>query len=74
MPPTRFFHSYANMHHRRKHIHSLEHNGKVLVGEEAKAEADFSFYDEILGIPPTRSTSICLGTLDTPHLQLSSPV
>jgi hypothetical protein len=41
------------MHRRRKHIHSLEHNGQVLVCEEAKAEAIFSFYDEILGIPPT---------------------
>jgi hypothetical protein len=24
---TKFFHSYANMRHRKKHIHSLEHNG-----------------------------------------------
>jgi hypothetical protein len=58
--PTRFFHSYANMRHRRKHIHSLEHNVQVLVGEEAKEEAIFSFYDEILG------------ALDIPHLQLHS--
>jgi hypothetical protein len=49
---TKFFHSYANMRRRKKHIQFLEHNGQVLIAEEAKAEAIFSFFDEILGTPP----------------------
>jgi hypothetical protein len=49
--PMKFFHSYANMHRHKKHIHSLEHNSQVLVAKEAKVEVLFSFYNEILGTP-----------------------
>jgi hypothetical protein len=41
--PTKFFHVHANARRCKKFIHSIEHNGQVLVSEEQKAEAFLNF-------------------------------
>jgi hypothetical protein len=67
----KFFHVHANAHHRRSFIPSLVHDGHVLVNEDSKVEAAFSFFSKILSTPAQRQHSIHLGILDLPRLNLS---
>jgi hypothetical protein len=46
---------------RSNHIHSLSHEGNMLVAEERKAEVAFSFFNKIWGSPHVRSCAIKLG-------------
>jgi hypothetical protein len=56
----------------KNHIHFLEHNGETLVTKDHKADATYSFFDDILGTPPTRSNAINLELPDHPYLNLSN--
>jgi hypothetical protein len=49
--PTCFFHIHANSRHRRWFIHSLEHEGRSVMLEASKAEALFSFFNDVWGTP-----------------------
>jgi hypothetical protein len=69
--PTQFFHAHASARRRRHFIHSITQDGEVLVSEDRKAKAFFSFYDELLGAPTSRTRSINLDVLDIPRLDLS---
>jgi hypothetical protein len=66
--PTRFFHSQANGHRRKNHIHSLVHEGQTLTSEEDKIAVTFQFYDRLLGTPAIRMNSIMLEELGLPRL------
>lgn len=61
--PTKFFHNYTNGRRRKKHIHSLEVDGRLVVDERAKAEAAFQYFDEVLGTPPIRTLQLNLQVL-----------
>jgi hypothetical protein len=58
--PARFFHAHANNRRRKNHIHSLSHDGRVLVAESDKADVAFSFYGTLLGSPVARANLIKL--------------
>jgi hypothetical protein len=58
--PARFFHAHANNRRRKNHIHSLSHDGRVLVAESDKADVAFSFYGTLLGSPVARTNLIKL--------------
>jgi hypothetical protein len=55
--PTCFFHIHANSRRWRKFIHIVEHEG-------SKADALFSFFDDILGAAPQRQHTIDLNSID----------
>jgi hypothetical protein len=68
----KFFHIYASFRQCRNFIYSLEHEGKVLLSKDRKAEEVFNLFDLLLGTPPSLSSSqIRLGQLDLPQLCLS---
>jgi hypothetical protein len=69
--PTSFFHAHVNGRRWKKHIHSLKHEGRLLLIEENKAEVALNFFEEILGTLAMRSNSINLAQLDL--LQLHMP-
>jgi hypothetical protein len=70
--PTCFFHAHANACRQKNFIHSVTHEGNVLVSEESKAQAFFSFYDKLLGTSTSCSCNINLDVLDLPRLSLAS--
>lgn len=61
--PSKFFHTHANGRRRKKHIHALEHEGRLVTDEMAKAELAFSYFDDILGMPPNRTIAVKLAAL-----------
>jgi hypothetical protein len=65
---TKFFHAQVNGRRRNNHIHSPEHDSQTLLSMESKAEAAFSFFEAVMGMPAARSNSISLECLDLPHL------
>jgi hypothetical protein len=68
----KFFHIYASFRRCKNFIYSLEHEGKVLLSKDRKAEEVFNLFDLLLGTPPSLSSSqIRLGQLDLPQLCLS---
>jgi hypothetical protein len=67
--PARFFHAHANNRRRKNHIHSLSHDGRVLVAESDKADVAFSFYGTLLGSPVARTNLIKLLEDNTPKPQ-----
>jgi hypothetical protein len=69
--PTKFLHYRVMACRRKNHIHSLLHEGNVLVVEDSKAEVAYSFFNEILGTPLVRSCAINLEHLDLPSLDLT---
>jgi hypothetical protein len=52
---TCFFHAHANARRCRNFIRSLEHDGRVVVSEDDKAEATLQFFEGILAEPPSRA-------------------
>jgi hypothetical protein len=69
--PTRFFHTQANGHQRKNHIHSLLHEEHTLTSEEDKASVAFQFFDRLMGMLAARVNSINLKDLDLSRVQLS---
>jgi hypothetical protein len=69
--PTKFFHVQANARCHCKFIHSLQHDGQILVSEDHKAAAVFDYFDSIMGTPPAHDCSIAFVHLDLPQLQLN---
>jgi hypothetical protein len=69
--PTKFFHIHANARRRKKFIGTLEHVGQILVTKESKAHAFFDFFDDVLGTPPLRMSSMDLQCLGLPRANLS---
>jgi hypothetical protein len=62
---------HANARRRRNRIHSLEHEGQVVLDEDRKAKMVFSFFDEIISTPSSCSNTINLGTLELQWLDLA---
>jgi hypothetical protein len=58
-----FFHTHANAHRWKNHIHSLDHEGRMLVTEADKADAAFHFNDDLLGSLTTGANSVNLDVL-----------
>jgi hypothetical protein len=65
-----FFHTHANARRKKNFIHTVEHDGKVLVAEHSKAQAFLQFFDEVLGMPPSKSCSVNFQSLGLPHVNL----
>jgi hypothetical protein len=42
--PIKFFHIHVNARRRHKHIHSLQHDGQVVVAENQKDQVAFNFF------------------------------
>jgi hypothetical protein len=68
--PTHFFHAHPNCRRHKNHIHSLTHEGRVLVTEADKAQVAFNFYDLLLGTLASRSKTIKLDLLGLPQVDL----
>jgi hypothetical protein len=68
--PTEFFHVYANARCRKKHIRQLMHDGQTLVSKEDKAEAAYSFFNDLLGMAVTSVNSIDLEAIGMPRQDL----
>jgi hypothetical protein len=72
MPPTKFFHVQASHCKCKNFIQFFEHDGQVLFAEDRKADATYSFFNDIMGEPTSRSNIINLDELELPHLDLSN--
>jgi hypothetical protein len=68
--PTCFFHAHANSHRHKNHIHSLTHEGRVLIAEADKVEVAFHFYDTLLAVLASRSNTVKLDLLGIPQADL----
>lgn len=69
--PTKFFHIHANARQRKKFIHTLVHQGQVVVDEAAKAQIAFDHFDALLGTPPQRTCSIELSRIGLPMVDMA---
>jgi hypothetical protein len=69
--PTKIFQVQASHCRRKNLIGSLEHDDRVLVAEDRKAEATYSFFHDILGISAPHCNTINLEELELPHLDIS---
>jgi hypothetical protein len=69
--PKRFFHVQATHRCHKNFIQLLEHQGRLLVVEDRKAEAAFNFFNDILGAPIVHSTGINLELLELNRLDLA---
>jgi hypothetical protein len=67
---TRFFHVHANSRRRWHCIHTLEHQGHVLVARDQKTLTVYDFFKDILGVPLKRVNSLNLDLLDLPSAEL----
>jgi hypothetical protein len=63
-----FFHVHANSRWRRNFIHSLNMDGQAVLDEQQKAELAFSYFDDIMGSPPSPCVAINLELLDIPKI------
>jgi hypothetical protein len=66
--PTHFFHVHANSRCQCKFINSLQQDSQVFLDEHQKAEIAFSYFDGILGTPPTTSAVINQNVLGIPKI------
>jgi hypothetical protein len=69
--PTRFFHVHASARCRKNFIRSFEQNGQTIVDDQLKVDMLFSFFDDVLGAPPSRVHDIALDGLDLPRSDLT---
>jgi hypothetical protein len=65
----KFFHAHANIRRQQKHISSLVVDGNEVHTEEAMAQVIHSYFDTLMGTPPTRSNGINLRFLDLPQVE-----
>jgi hypothetical protein len=66
--PTKFFHNHANSRHQKKKLCCIEHDGQTLFTEERKAEAFYTYFDDIQGSSVVMSHGLHLHLLDLPRL------
>lgn len=71
--PTKFFHLHSSTRARRKYIKSFEReDGTLAFSKDEKADLTYSYFDEILGMPPSVSAIIDLNCIGVPSTDLRS--
>jgi hypothetical protein len=63
---------HTNSQHWWHTIRTLEHQGQVLVEEEQKTLVIYDFFNDILGVPADRASSLHLELLDLSRAELGA--